>query len=814
MLKYFSSIVGGSASELPCTVHSGPGERVWSNWFHYTGVIKPRASDPNESDTPVSVFRFEAASPDAPSLSLARACVKRLRTVRHPHVLQYKDSVELSSSADSAHPGNTTSSHTKPVIYLVTEQVTPLSRKLRELQMEADSLEQIVSYGLKQVSNAVGFLNANNDLVHGLLGVDAIMVTERLDWKVAAFDALGECDGLPSRLDTLAVPHERLPPEVKASSADGSHLNADAVDAYGLSLLIVDVCKASNCSLPEPLKRIYSSLCARQPSRRTKPLDLPSSQSLSNRASDSLEFLSQMHLKDAAEKEAFFRRLPSLMERITPIIVRNKLLPEVAEALQLGSAPGQAISGILQAGQMLNEEDFRSLLLPIILKLFGNTDRIVRSRLLEHIEEFEPYFSTKDVDDTVYPSISGGFVDTSAQMRELTLKSMSILAGKMSQKLLVSDLLKRLSRLQMDEEAAIRANTTIALGNMASHMPITTGKRVLVNAFTRALKDSATSARTASLKALTATHRYIEVPDIAQRVLPTLAPLTIDQDTDVRENALHALDTFRSILRNYSEDMKQRFDSNSSGTIGAAGATNESSYLSSSAGASSLLSWASSFTQRLSQASSVAQVSSGSQQQEPWLQHERSASASTAAASPAGSSKAPNTLLPSDAWSPSAQAQAHQQSPGRTDKQQEVEQQRLGSTNSSSSAPVSLSNGSIGGSVKQKSSASTMDDDFPDDSDEGWEGFDDVVEQEEAMRQRLASSKLANQSQQPGSPAQNAPGRTHRGEPAKGDQQLEQRAKSRSNLQAAGSTRRKLGATKLNNDWQAFLNDDIDNSAS
>lgn len=56
---------------------------------------------------------------------------------------------------------------------------------------------------------------------------------------------------------------------------------------------------------------------------------------------------------------------------------------------------------------------------------------------------------------------------------------------------------------QVDEEAAIRANTTILLGNLASHLSEPACKRVLLNAFTRALKDGFPPARIAGLKVIT-----------------------------------------------------------------------------------------------------------------------------------------------------------------------------------------------------------------------------------------------------------------------------------------------------------------------
>ena len=54
--------------------------------------------------------------------------------------------------------------------------------------------------------------------------------------------------------------------------------------------------------------------------------------------------------------------------------------------------------------------------------------------------------------------------------------------------------------VKVDEEPAIRANTTILLGNLANYLSEATCKRVLLNAFTRALKDSFPPARAAGVK--------------------------------------------------------------------------------------------------------------------------------------------------------------------------------------------------------------------------------------------------------------------------------------------------------------------------
>jgi SCY1-like protein 1 len=152
----------------------------------------------------------------------------------------------------------------------------------------------------------------------------------------------------------------------------------------------------------------------------------------------------------------------------------------------------------------------------------------------------------------VFPHVATGFADTSAFLRELTLKSMLVIAPKLSQRTLTGSLLKHLSKLQVDEEPAIRTNTTILLGNIASHLNEATRKRVLINAFTvRALRDGFAPARGAGIMALMATTEYYDATEIATRILPHLVVLTVDSDSDVRTKAFQATEVFLQAVKTY-----------------------------------------------------------------------------------------------------------------------------------------------------------------------------------------------------------------------------------------------------------------------
>ncbi|KAK7281939.1 hypothetical protein RIF29_10337 [Crotalaria pallida] len=107
---------------------------------------------------------------------------------------------------------------------------------------------------------------------------------------------------------------------------------------------------------------------------------------------------------------------------------RAPLLPLLASSLEFGLAAAPALTALLKMGSWLSAEEFR--VLPTIVKLFASNDRAIRVGLLQHIDQYGESLSAQMVDEQVYPHVATGFSDTSAFLRELTLKSMLILAPK------------------------------------------------------------------------------------------------------------------------------------------------------------------------------------------------------------------------------------------------------------------------------------------------------------------------------------------------------------------------------------------------
>ena len=113
------------------------------------------------------------------------------------------------------------------------------------------------------------------------------------------------------------------------------------------------------------------------------------------------------------------------------------------------------------------------------------------------------------------------------------------------------DLMKHLARVQgSDDQPGIRTNTTICLGKIGCHLDPSHRQRILINAFTRALKvcalkflarivvclqDPFPPARMAGVLALSATQQYYSLVEVANKILPSLAPLGVDPDKQVRK---------------------------------------------------------------------------------------------------------------------------------------------------------------------------------------------------------------------------------------------------------------------------------------
>lgn len=115
-------------------------------------------------------------------------------------------------------------------------------------------------------------------------------------------------------------------------------------------------------------------------------------------------------------------------------------------------------------------------------------------------------------------------------MREQTVKSILVIINKLSDRAINGDLLRHLARTANDEQPGIRTNTTICLGKIAKNLGSGSRTKVLVAAFTRALRDPFVHARNAALLALAATSDLFTDDECATKLLPAICPSLVDKE--------------------------------------------------------------------------------------------------------------------------------------------------------------------------------------------------------------------------------------------------------------------------------------------
>lgn len=104
------------------------GAQEKSVWQLHKGKRKGSAEE-------VSVFMYDIKTGSETQLDVAKAAVKRLKTLRHPSVLTFLDSLESDK-----------------VLYLATEYAEPLAYHLEKLALDGPQKELYIAWGLFQIT--------------------------------------------------------------------------------------------------------------------------------------------------------------------------------------------------------------------------------------------------------------------------------------------------------------------------------------------------------------------------------------------------------------------------------------------------------------------------------------------------------------------------------------------------------------------------------------------------------------------------------------------------------------------------------------
>ncbi|OSD01310.1 ARM repeat-containing protein [Trametes coccinea BRFM310] len=566
-----SSLVQKSGLTLPFSL--GPKVTSFENktiWSLYDGTKRDDGSQ-------VSIFEFEANTPAKRNLlPLAKNAVRKLRTVRHPDVLKFMDAVE-----------------TDTTIHIMTERVRPLGTAIQDWQSKgAQEREAWLVWGLHRVSVALAFLNESASSTHGNVRVDSIFISSSGEWKLGGFDVLSNPKDDAAILYTLGgmVPDASLysSPEVKKGGYSAlKELPVAAADAYGLGLLIhyafnpnhgspataqpphPPPTTASKGAIPTSIFPAYKKLLNPNPKARLTPahfLELGMSQTAgdgsgffaNNQLVKVCAGLDNFNLASEGEKASLLKTLKESAASFPTEFASYRVLPALISALEFGGASAATILPlVLQFGKNVPPEDYSTVILVHLVKLYASPDRGTRMALLDHLPEYADKLDKKTVVDKIWPNLQTGFTDTVAIIREATVKSIILLSDKFNERIMNNDLLRHLARMQSDPEASIRTNTCILIGRLGPSLGYNTKRKVLVPAFARALKDPFVHARVAGLMAFMATIDCFDIEDIATKVIPSMAFTMIDKEKLVRDQAFKAMELFMKKLEEHAATMPE-----------------------------------------------------------------------------------------------------------------------------------------------------------------------------------------------------------------------------------------------------------------
>lgn len=518
------------------------GVNDYSVWRLHQGKKK-------SSGEAVSIFVFESSNAESQTLfDIAKSALKRAKTLRHPSIITYVDSLE-----------------TDKLIYLVVEPVEPLELHLSKIS-KTEQKQFALSWGLYQIATGLTFLNKDCQLSHYNVCMPSVFVDRAGEWKLFGLEYLTPSKD-PPPIKVLPSLQIYNPPEHESSKHDDNPLWA--YDSWGLGCLIWEASNGrltkisslkSPGKIPSNLAPLYCELVCANPKSRPSSVTFLKKASkgtgfFKNKFVESMLFLREIHIKENDEKLKFFNNLSSSLDTFPQEICLYRVLPELINAFEFGNAGSSVLSPMFKLGKLLSEDEYQKKIVPCIVKMFSSKDRATRVKLLQQIEEFIDHIQPSIVNNQIFPNVAQGFMDTNPTIRDHTIKCMIYLAPKLNYQNLNEEMLKHFARLQSkDDQGGIRTNTTVCLGKISSYLHPQTRKKVLISAFLRALRDPFPPARTAAILALSATEHYYSINDCATKVLPALCHFTVDPEKSIRDQAFKAIKGFLSKLEKVSED--------------------------------------------------------------------------------------------------------------------------------------------------------------------------------------------------------------------------------------------------------------------
>lgn len=430
-------------------------------------------------------------------------------------------------------------------------------------------------------------INIDANSIHGNVNLSTVFVNEAGEWVLGGFEVLTAHKSSTPFISTygslLPVSGRYTPPEVARSGWSSiDSLPIHAVDSWQLGVLIYEAFNGvlanpanemgQRKNIPTSLWAGQRGLCNANPKQRISIDRFAKSSSLKTELVDISSKLHSLSIAEEGEFQTFLDSLKSVEDKFPRPYLHIQVLPKLVTCLEYGKGGTRTLTTIIQISKDMSADNYKNMVLPVMLKMFTSNDKAIRMELLQGLPEYIEYLDKRIVTDKIYPTLSTGFTDTEPAIREQTVKAVLWIAPKLYDRQLNSDLLRQLAITQNDSQQEIRANTTILLGKLAPLFSQNTRLAVLVTAFGRALKDPFVPSRLAALMSLASTAEYFGAQETCGKIIGTVAPALIDKDKAVRHEATKTMAVFMKKVNEYITSLEKEDDEDGqSGNAGQSG---------------------------------------------------------------------------------------------------------------------------------------------------------------------------------------------------------------------------------------------------
>lgn len=536
---------------------------------------------------------------------------KKVKTLRHPHTLKFIDGIE-----------------SKDLLIIVTDRVIPLKQYIKNdlsKEKKSSTKNMVVAWGSHCILKALEFINKDCKLLHGAVCSDSIFVTQSGDFKLGGFfvtDELNSYNKSPSELFTLnpeVIEKVYQSPERRRSEFSVIYQKKEATDIYGFGCILLECFgeaisdSFSTAKLPPLLRKIFAEITNAESSSRPTPTEVYSSsgfkRAFNNKYVKALMFLEEIQIKNEIEKLDFLKKLENDVDDFPSSSSLHKFLPALTELQNFqnnsGNANAEGAFDVSHSALILkivvkitrkteDEVNKKLLLLPLITSMFNCNDRQTRIILLQNLSLYAEFLQSKQLNKEIFPKVVAGFSDSTVALREITLKSMVLLAPRLTPTNLNDVLVKAMFRLLDDKEPSLVTNTVVCFSKLLTDFDEKTRGKVVAAVFPKVLKSPHQHTRLAALRGISSAVRDLlegndegSVSDkkltnaklCVSKLLPALGFSLLDSNSEVRTEAFKTFHYILKQLKTVSKQLDVKIDNNGSGMKDNLGASQAGGYL-------------------------------------------------------------------------------------------------------------------------------------------------------------------------------------------------------------------------------------------